>query len=173
MRTIVMWGVIILFLVAAGGLYLWHIQTRTESIAVAPTDSAEPSAMPSPSPSPSPSPTIVPLAQMVKATIDTSLGTIELQLDGTATPLTVGNFVQLARSGFYDNTTFHRVIPDFMIQGGDPLSKDPNNRAQMGTGGPGYTFQDEISPTQKVVRGVIAMANAGPNTNGSQFFIVT
>src|SRR5918911_1731904 len=79
-------------------------------------------------------------------------------------PKTVENFERLAREGFYDGVGFHRVIPDFMIQGGDPTG--------TGTGGPGYTFEDEIND-HKVERGALAMANAGPNTNGSQFFIVT
>jgi cyclophilin family peptidyl-prolyl cis-trans isomerase len=100
------------------------------------------------------------------------MGDIELELDGSLAPITVGNFVYLASQNFYDNTTFHRVIPDFMIQGGDPLSRDPLSRNQHGTGDPGYKFQDEINDN-KIVRGAIAMANAGPNTNGSQFFIVT
>ncbi len=79
----------------------------------------------------------------------------------------------LAQQGFYDNTAFHRVIPNFMVQGGDPLTREfPADRARHGTGGPGYTFPDEINEA-KLVRGVIAMANGGPNTNGSQFFIVT
>lgn len=117
-------------------------------------------------------PSVTPINQVVQVTLKTSQGDIALTLDGTAAPLTVGNFVFLAQQNFYDGTTFHRVIPDFMIQGGDPLSKDPARRAQHGTGGPGYTFPDEINQ-HKIVRGALAMANAGPGTNGSQFFIVT
>ena len=98
------------------------------------------------------------------AVIDTSGGEIRLELWPDKAPQTVGNFVGLARQGFYDGTTFHRVIADFMIQGGCPQG--------TGTGGPGYTFGDEIND-QKLVSGVLAMANAGPNTNGSQFFIIT
>lgn len=98
------------------------------------------------------------------AVIETSAGEIALELWADKAPQTVGNFVGLARQGFYDGTTFHRVIRDFMIQGGCPLG--------TGTGGPGYTFADEIND-QKLVSGVLAMANAGPNTNGSQFFIIT
>ena len=94
----------------------------------------------------------------------TTQGTIELELFDEAAPKTVANFRKLAGDGFYDGVIFHRVIRDFMIQGGDPQG--------TGTGGPGYTFEDEINP-HKVVRGALAMANAGPNTNGSQFFIVT
>jgi len=94
----------------------------------------------------------------------TTHGAIELELFDDAAPDTVKNFRDLAGKGFYDGLAFHRVIPDFMIQGGCPQG--------TGTGGPGYTFDDEINE-HKVVRGALAMANAGPNTNGSQFFIVT
>src|ERR1700750_400306 len=101
---------------------------------------------------------------MSTATLQTHQGTIELELfDGDA-PKTVENFRKLASDGFYDGVIFHRVIRDFMIQGGDPTG--------TGTGGPGYTFEDEFN-NRKVVRGALAMANAGPDTNGSQFFIVT
>ena len=96
--------------------------------------------------------------------MNTSLGTIGLELFDDDAPKTVENFRKLASDGFYDGIIFHRVIPDFMIQGGCPEG--------IGTGGPGYTFEDEINQ-HKVVRGALAMANAGPNTNGSQFFIVT
>ena len=101
---------------------------------------------------------------MSAATLHTNHGPIELELfDGDA-PKTVENFRKLAGDGFYDGVIFHRVIPDFMIQGGDPTG--------TGTGGPGYTFEDEFND-HPVARGALAMANAGPNTNGSQFFIVT
>jgi cyclophilin family peptidyl-prolyl cis-trans isomerase len=101
---------------------------------------------------------------MSTATLHTNHGAIALELYDYDAPKTVDNFVKLARDGFYDGVIFHRVIPDFMIQGGDPTG--------TGSGGPGYQFEDE--PNQnKVVRGALAMANAGPNTNGSQFFIVT
>jgi cyclophilin family peptidyl-prolyl cis-trans isomerase len=98
------------------------------------------------------------------ATMKTTEGDIVLELFDEDAPKTVSNFKQLAGQGFYDGLIFHRVIPDFMIQGGCPQG--------TGTGGPGYTFEDEINQ-HKVVRGALAMANAGPNTNGSQFFIVT
>ncbi len=101
---------------------------------------------------------------MTTATLHTNHGAIELELYPDDAPKTVENFVKLARDGFYDGVIFHRVIPDFMIQGGCPEG--------TGTGGPGYTFEDEFNE-HKVVRGALAMANAGPNTNGSQFFIVT
>jgi cyclophilin family peptidyl-prolyl cis-trans isomerase len=98
------------------------------------------------------------------ATITTSLGPIEIELFDDAAPKTVANFTKLAGDGYYDDLTFHRVIPDFMIQGGCPNGD--------GRGGPGYSFEDEFND-HKIVRGALAMANAGPNTNGSQFFIVT
>ena len=98
------------------------------------------------------------------AVLDTTAGEIRCDLWADKAPVTVGNFVGLARQGFYDDTIFHRVIPDFMIQGGCPEGR--------GTGGPGYQFEDEIND-EKLVQHVVAMANAGPNTNGSQFFIIT
>ena len=101
---------------------------------------------------------------MSQATMTTNHGEITLELFDEDAPKTVDNFRKLARDGFYDGLIFHRVIKDFMIQGGCPQG--------TGTGGPGYTFEDEINQ-HKVVRGALAMANAGPNTNGSQFFIVT
>ena len=101
---------------------------------------------------------------MTTATLHTSAGPIELELFPDEAPKTVENFTKLAREGFYDGLKFHRVIPDFMIQGGCPEG--------TGSGGPGYQFEDEFNE-HKVERGALAMANAGPNTNGSQFFIVT
>ena len=101
---------------------------------------------------------------MTNATMQTNHGTIELELFDDDAPKTVGNFKKLASDGFYDGVVFHRVIEDFMIQGGDPTG--------TGSGGPGYQFEDEPNE-HAVVRGALAMANAGPNTNGSQFFIVT
>jgi peptidyl-prolyl cis-trans isomerase B (cyclophilin B) len=101
---------------------------------------------------------------MTNATLHTNQGTIEVELFEGEAPKTVENFRKLAEDKFYDGVIFHRVIPDFMIQGGDPTG--------TGTGGPGYTFEDEFND-HRVARGALAMANAGPNTNGSQFFIVT
>jgi cyclophilin family peptidyl-prolyl cis-trans isomerase len=98
------------------------------------------------------------------ATIHTNHGPIEVELFDDDAPKTVENFRKLAADSFYDGVVFHRVIKDFMIQGGDPTG--------TGSGGPGYTFEDEVND-RKIVRGALAMANAGPNTNGSQFFIVT
>lgn len=106
-----------------------------------------------------------------RAIVRTSLGNITIQFFVADAPITINNFMNLAQKGFYDGTTFHRVIKDFMIQGGDPNSKD-DDWSNDGTGGPGYYFNDEIN-AHKLVRGALAMANAGPNTNGSQFFIVT
>src|SRR6266699_3459427 len=101
---------------------------------------------------------------MTQATLHTNHGPIEVELFDDDAPKTVENFRKLAQDGFYDGVIFHRVIPDFMIQGGDPTGS--------GMGGPGYAFEDEFND-HKVERGALAMANAGPNTNGSQFFIVT
>jgi len=101
---------------------------------------------------------------MSSATLHTNHGPRRLAFIDVDAPKTVENFRKLSADGFYDGLTFHRVIPEFMIQGGDPEG--------TGTGGPGYEFEDEINP-HKIVRGALAMANAGPNTNGSQFFLVT
>jgi cyclophilin family peptidyl-prolyl cis-trans isomerase len=101
---------------------------------------------------------------MTTATIQTNHGAIAIELFDEDAPKTVENFLKLSRDGFYNGVIFHRIIPDFMIQGGDPTG--------TGSGGPGYKFEDEFND-HKVVRGALAMANAGPNTNGSQFFIVT
>jgi peptidyl-prolyl cis-trans isomerase B (cyclophilin B) len=134
---------------------------------------------------------------IIMATIETDKGNIELTLDKKAAPKTVENFVKLAKEGFYDGTKFHRVEEGFVIQGGDPLSKD-DDPANDGTGGPGYTFEDEINPksigiSEEVIKqleakgytynysleslpnkvGAISMANSGPDTNGSQFFVIT
>lgn len=137
------------------------------------------------------------LQKPLEGAMKTSKGTIEFQLYRQAAPKTVDNFVKLINDGFYEQTTFHRVVENFIIQGGDPNSKD-DDPSNDGQGGPGYTFEDEINPQSlgmsdeqitaleqqgyvyrddiqsiPVEKGVIAMANSGPNTNGSQFFIVT
>ena len=101
---------------------------------------------------------------MSSATLHTNHGPVEIEFFDVDAPKTVENFRKLSADGFYDGLTFHRVIPEFMIQGGDPEG--------TGSGGPGYEFEDEIN-LHKIVRGALAMANAGPNTNGSQFFLVT
>jgi len=111
-----------------------------------------------------PPPLTIDESKAYTATIATSCGDIVVRLDAKAAPRTVNNFVFLAREGFYDGLTFHRVVPGFVIQGGDP--------AGDGTGGPGYTFADEL-PDDGYPTGSVAMANSGPGTNGSQFFIVT
>jgi cyclophilin family peptidyl-prolyl cis-trans isomerase len=106
---------------------------------------------------------IIDLAKRYIATLDTNHGEIVIDLDAERSPQTVNNFVYLARDGYYDGVVFHRVIENFMIQGGDPTG--------TGTGGPGYKFRDELEGAGRYTRGTVAMANAGPNTNGSQFFI--
>ncbi len=103
--------------------------------------------------------------------LHTNKGTIELELFDQLKPNTVANFVKLAKEGYYDGVKFHRVIKGFMIQGGDPLTKDDSQSFRWGTGGPGYMFNDEIGTENSNATGTISMANAGPNTNGSQFFI--
>ena len=109
-----------------------------------------------------PPPMTIDTSKQYTATIETGKGNIVLELFASDVPVTVNNFVFLAREGFYDGTTFHRVLPSFMAQGGDPTG--------TGTGGPGYTFTDEFTKHTHVT-GALSMANAGPNTNGSQFFI--
>jgi peptidyl-prolyl cis-trans isomerase B (cyclophilin B) len=109
-----------------------------------------------------PPPMKLDVGKQYSATIKTGKGDLVLELFAADVPVTVNNFVFLASEGFYDNTTFHRVIPDFMAQGGDPTG--------TGTGGPGYRFADEFTKHTHVT-GALSMANAGPNTNGSQFFI--
>jgi cyclophilin family peptidyl-prolyl cis-trans isomerase len=103
------------------------------------------------------------LAKTYAATLHTNHGDISIEFDAVKSPMSVNNFVFLAREGFYDGVIFHRVIPNFMIQGGDPTG--------TGMGGPGYKFRDELEGSGKYSRGTVAMANAGANTNGSQFFI--
>ena len=110
--------------------------------------------------------------KITSATITTNKGVIEITFNSN-TPEAVKNFAKLATEGFYNGTRFHRIIRDFMIQGGDPLSKDLTQKNRWGTGGPGYSFEDEVSKADVFNQGTVAMANSGPNTNGSQFFIVT
>ena len=112
---------------------------------------------------PSPPELTIDLEKAYTATLDTNHGEIVIELDPARSPQTVNNFVFLARDGYYDGVIFHRVIENFMIQGGDPTG--------TGTGGPGYKFRDEVEGQGSYSRGTVAMANAGPNTNGSQFFI--
>lgn len=105
------------------------------------------------------------------AIFKTSEGEFSLELENEKAPKTVENFTKLAQAGFYDGQRFHRIIDGFMIQGGDPLSKEVSKKAMWGTGGPGYQFADEFGVGLSNVTGTISMANSGPNTNGSQFFI--
>ncbi len=176
---------LIVIIVAVGGYYLLRKDGRNLSGNLS-LDQNQPS----------PTATATPLPDTIKVTMITAKGDIVLELYPKIAPKTVANFVKLAQNKFYDGTKFHRVIDDFMIQGGDPLSKTDDPR--VGTGGPGYTFEDEINfkslgaPDDLIAQyealgykynntlqslpvdpGYIAMANAGPNTNGSQFFIVT
>jgi cyclophilin family peptidyl-prolyl cis-trans isomerase len=111
------------------------------------------------------------VGQYSQAILKTNLGDIKVSFYGTNSPKTVNNFLNLAQQGFYNGTKFHRVIKDFMIQGGDPNSKS-DDWSTHGTGGPSYRFADEFN-SHPLIRGSLAMANAGPDTNGSQFFIVT
>jgi peptidylprolyl isomerase len=115
---------------------------------------------------------------MDTATFETNQGTFKIKLFTEDMPITTGNFIKLAKEGFYDGTRFHRIIgprkapPNgFMIQGGDPLSKDPAKQAMWGTGGPGYSIKDEFSSNNRNNGGTISMANSGPNSGGSQFFV--
>ncbi len=109
----------------------------------------------------------------MKVILHTSKGDITIEMMERDAPKTVANFVKLAKAGFYDGTKFHRVIKGFMIQGGDPQTKNDALMARWGTGDPGYKFEDEIHANNRNDVGTIAMANSGPNTNGSQFFINT
>jgi peptidylprolyl isomerase len=109
--------------------------------------------------------------KIMHATLHTNKGDITIEFDAVNAPNTAANFVKLAKTGFYNGVKFHRVIKGFMIQGGDPISKDDSQMARWGTGGPGYTFEDEITPDNHNDKGTISMANSGPDTNGSQFFI--
>lgn len=142
--------IIIVVLIIAGSYFLFNSKEKTENN--------------------------LPAAELVKnmnAIIKTNLGDIELEFFIADAPNTVSNFAKLAKAGFYNNTKFHRVMKGFMVQGGDPLSADDTKKASWGTGWPGYKFNDEIRANNHNIAGAIAMANAGPNTNGSQFFINT
>ena len=108
---------------------------------------------------------------MKTAVFETNMGTFKIELFTQEMPITTQNFIDLAEKGFFDGTRFHRVIRDFMIQGGDPLSKDVSQSAMWGTGGPGYAIKDEFVAGLSNVKGTISMANSGPNSGGSQFFI--
>lgn len=139
--------------------------------------SATPAAAPTPTPMTEVASETVKAPQVEMVMLKTSMGDITVKLYGTDAPNAVANFVKLAGDGFYNGVRFHRVIKGFMIQGGDPLSKDDTMQARWGTGGPGYKFDDEINAGSAIYqrgykKGVLAMANSGANTNGSQFFIM-
>lgn len=172
-----------LILAVAFGLYMWTGHYESGKVAPA-TDAAKtvnttspivedttltPTSAQDSSPA-TPAPAVP--AAVSSAVISTSMGDITVKFYGSDAPKTVANFAKLAKEGFYNGVKFHRVIKDFMIQSGDPKSKNDALVNEWGTGGPGYQFADEFNP-HKLVRGSLAMANSGPNTNGSQFFIVT
>jgi cyclophilin family peptidyl-prolyl cis-trans isomerase len=114
----------------------------------------------------------VEMGERTKVKMETSLGVMEFELYDDLAPETVGNFKTLIKDGFYDGTRFHRIIKDFMVQGGDPLSKDVGKKEMWGTGGPGFTIDDEFGEgLRHDKKGLLSMANSGPNTGGSQFFI--
>ena len=168
-----LFGLITALVIVAAVAVFVSMRNDTQEDAAGPKDAAssqsEAAASETPQPGTAPKP---PGAAPVGAVIKTNFGEIEVAFFRDKAPKTVENFETLTKAGFYASTKFHRIIKDFMIQGGDPFSKDDAQMARWGTGGPGYTFADEIN-SEKIVRGVLAMANAGPNTNGSQFFIVT
>lgn len=166
-------GALFGLLVVFGGVALayWFLSGTPPT----PTTNTPTTNIPISTTAPAPSTPITSPAQVAKkimtATLHTNKGDITLEFYPQNAPNTVANFIKLAESGFYDGTKFHRVIRGFMNQGGDPLTKDDSQMARWGTGGPGYKFNDEISANNQNVAGSIAMANSGPNTQGSQFFI--
>ena len=149
--------IIVVVLVVALGLLLWGKQDSSSNLDV-PGDTTA-------------SATDIQTMETTFATLKTNKGDIEIELYTKDTPSTAGNFLKLAQEDFYDGIKFHRVIEGFMIQGGDPLTKDDAQQGLWGTGGPGYTIEDEFAPGLSNTRGTLSMANAGPNTGGSQFFI--
>jgi cyclophilin family peptidyl-prolyl cis-trans isomerase len=172
-ETKITYGVIAALIVILGGLAYFlqpmGAETLKKDNPVATTTPEKPLTT---TPTTNTPPTTMEQTTFTTATITTNKGTIEIAF-GNATPNTVKNFGTLANSQFYNGVRFHRVIKGFMIQAGDPLSKDINQQAAWGTGGPGYKFNDELTGNEQYPQGTVAMANAGPNTNGSQFFIVT
>lgn len=178
--TKVTYAVILVLIVALGGFayflrsaFIEPTTKQTVSTNVYGTSTKPLTTTPTSTTTTSMSTSTSPLPQKItSATITTNKGVIEVSF-ASNTPATVENFAKLAASGFYNGTRFHRVIQDFMIQGGDPLSKDVANKNVWGTGGPGYKFNDELTGSEQYPLGTLAMANSGPNTNGSQFFIVT
>lgn len=188
MRTF--FSLVMVVAIAGGGFYLWQLtshpidrtveaeadQFANAALAELYNASSSGAVMPPTqdliiNPTPSASITNTSDKEYMHAVLHTSAGDITIEFFDKDAPNTVANFTKLAGSGFYDGTRFHRVIAGFMIQGGDPLSKDDTMVARWGTGGPGYNFADEIRENNHNVIGTISMANSGPNTNGSQFFI--
>ncbi|TSC69690.1 MAG: Peptidylprolyl isomerase [Parcubacteria group bacterium Gr01-1014_56] len=162
----IIWLVVGLLVVGFGAY--WVLGTSSVDLATSPTATTTAQTNTSAPNTPEP---ISSNNKFMQATLHTTKGDIVIELFEADAPNTVANFVKLAQAGFYDGTKFHRVIKDFMIQGGDPLSRDDSQAARWGTGGPGYNFADEIRANNHNNIGTISMANAGPNTNGSQFFI--
>jgi cyclophilin family peptidyl-prolyl cis-trans isomerase len=166
------YGVIALLIILLGGLaYILQPGDISEKVATASTTKKIQAAT-SQSATITKATTTMENKEFTGAIITTNKGVIEVAF-GSSTPLTVANFGKLAGSNFYNGIKFHRVIKGFMIQAGDPLSKDQSKQSAWGNGGPGYTFKDELTGNEQYPQGALAMANAGPNTNGSQFFIVT
>ena len=165
-----------IILVVVLGLGIWYISSNKVQIPSESTQSEDTTQKQEPATSTTTSATTqtnnkTNTTKNMTAILHTTKGDITIEFLPEQAPNTVANFVKLAQSGFYDGTKFHRVIKGFMNQGGDPLSKDDTKSALWGTGGPGYAFADEIGANNRNNTGTIAMANAGPNTNGSQFFI--
>ncbi len=146
----------------AGSILVLAMLLLTSCSAAPPKPASAPASKPKSMTYSAPPPVTIDTGKQYTATIETTMGDLVLELFASDVPVTVNNFVFLAREGFYDGTTFHRVIPGFMAQGGDPTG--------TGTGGPGYKFADEFTERRHVI-GALSMANSGPDTNGSQFFI--
>lgn len=162
MPRIAVAGILVLVLIASGGwIYFMNRSDASQSNSIPTAAQDEQSS----------TTTTQTNQNKMTATLNTNQGAIVIEFFGDDAPKTVENFKKLAEAGYYNGTKFHRIIPGFMIQGGDPFTKDDSLSAKWGTGGPGYTFEDEIHANNKNDIGTISMANAGPNTNGSQFFI--
>jgi cyclophilin family peptidyl-prolyl cis-trans isomerase len=170
----IVWAAVAILVVVFGGLFI-YAQSGMRSSAPTTVASSTDTASLVPAPTSTSTTTITNTnntQNIMSATLHTSMGDITIEFLPEQAPKTVANFIKLASAGFYDGTKFHRVIKGFMDQGGDPLTKDDSNTAAWGTGGPGYTIPDEITPTNSNAAGTIAMANTGqPNSAGSQFFI--
>jgi cyclophilin family peptidyl-prolyl cis-trans isomerase len=150
-------------------------QNTTQPTSTTPTNAAQPSSAPTQTIKKGSSmKTLADFEQIAatQVTLQTTKGNITFELYREQAPITTANFLNLAKSGYYDGIVFHRIIADFMAQVGDPLTKDPSKKSMWGTGGPGYSIPDEFSPELKHdSEGIVSMANSGPNTGGSQFFI--